>query len=201
MAKSDSLKTTLKKIPLISLIAALALIASMLSGCFGEKMVDYAEDTSLSENTASISKSAEKTAATPSDENLEHATLIRVVDGDTLIIDRGYGDERLRLIGIDTPESVHPDASKNTEQGSLASENTKVVLEGVTELWLEKDKSDTDRYGRLLRYVWLTPDTNDIHNMLNAKLVADGWAIPKQYKPDTAYADVFDAIANNTYGW
>lgn len=131
--------------------------------------------------------------------DLTPATLVRVVDGDTIVVDIDGTEQKVRLIGIDTPESVHPDDSKNTVQGDLASENTKVILENVNTVYLQKDVSDTDRYGRLLRYVWLTPDMNDVMNMLNARLVADGWAVPKTYKPDTAYADTFEAIANGTY--
>ena len=116
---------------------------------------------------------------------------MRVVDGDTLVIDRGRGEEKLRLIGIDCPESVNPDKSKNTEG---------VVSAGQPVL-LQKDTSDTDRYGRLLRYVWLVEpkDAKSAEEvttkMLNAILVVNGHAIAKEYRPDTAYSLIFDELA------
>ena len=60
---------------------------------------------------------------------LETVTLKRVVDGDTIIVTNQAGsDLRVRMIGIDTPESVHPDENKNTAEGQLASEYTKEQL-------------------------------------------------------------------------
>lgn len=59
---------------------------------------------------------------------LERASVVRVVDGDTLVVDRGSGDEKVRLIGIDCPESVNPDESRNTEEGRAASDFTKSVV-------------------------------------------------------------------------
>lgn len=126
----------------------------------------------------------------------EPASVVRVVDGDTLIIDRGRGDERLRLIGIDAPESVHPDAVRNTAEGKTASEHLKETLPKGSVVWLQRDVSDTDRYGRLLRYVWLEKpdDTGSFSEvsdkMLNAALVAEGYAEPKDYPPDTMYSDM-----------
>lgn len=128
----------------------------------------------------------------------EMAQLIRVVDGDTIVVDRGYGEETVRLIGIDTPESVHPDENRNTEAGNVASDHTKELLADVDTVYLEKDISDTDKYNRLLRYVWLdNPDTADAETaMLNAILVKTGWAEPKDFPPDTTYSELFHSLAN-----
>ena len=71
----------------------------------------------------------------------------RVVDGDTIIVDLNGVEERVRLIGIDTPESVHPDASRNLPEGKVASEFTKSRLEGK-EVKLEFDVQERDQYGR-----------------------------------------------------
>lgn len=128
----------------------------------------------------------------------EVAQLIRVVDGDTIVVDRGYSEETVRLIGIDTPESVHPDENRNTEAGNVASDHTKELLADVDTVYLEKDISDTDKYNRLLRYVWLdNPDTADAETaMLNAILVKTGWAEPKDFPPDTTYSELFHSLAN-----
>lgn len=131
------------------------------------------------------------------DNNLQEATVTRVVDGDTLVANIDGTDEKIRLIGVDTPESVHPDASKNTAEGEKASEHTKSVLPSGTCIWLESDTTDEDKYGRLLRYVWLEqPDNpNDAgevkSKMLNAELVAEGWADPMPVKPNTKWESLF----------
>lgn len=132
---------------------------------------------------------------------LEAVTLDQVVDGDTLwIYDSNCDRIKVRLIGIDTPESVHSDVSRNNEYGKLASDYTKEILSGNQTLYLEYDVESTDRYGRTLAYVWLTDDVNrdndaDVADkMLNAILVRDGYAYDKVYEPNHAYADTLEAL-------
>jgi len=74
---------------------------------------------------------------------------------------------RVRYIGIDTPETFHPTRGEQP-YGKEASARNKELVGGRT-VYLEKDISETDRYGRLLRYVWLEDGT-----MVNGALVADG---------------------------
>lgn len=135
----------------------------------------------------------------------ESVTVDRVVDGDTIVVKTSNNAEyRVRLIGIDTPESVHPDKSKNSYAGKIASEFTKSLLPEGTALYLEKDVSNTDQYGRLLRYVWLkvpseNPSTEEISKyMVNAILVEKGYAKTVVYEPDTKYITVFKEIENQT---
>ncbi|GAG19155.1 unnamed protein product, partial [marine sediment metagenome] len=84
----------------------------------------------------------------------------RVIDGDTIEI---QGGERVRYIGIDTPETVHP-LEPVEYFGQEATEKNRELVEGKR-VRLEKDVEDRDEYGRLLQYVWL----DDI--MVNAELV------------------------------
>lgn len=140
------------------------------------------------------------------DTSLTEATLVRVVDGDTLVVKVDGEEAKVRLIGVDTPESVASEAylaltgKKNTEEGVKASDYTKELLKDIKTLWLEKDTSDTDKYGRLLRYVWLErpTDTSDINEiagkMLNAVLIKNGVAEIATYKPDTAHKADFETI-------
>jgi len=100
----------------------------------------------------------------------ETATVTRVVDGDTLVVDITGREERVRLIGVDTPETVHP--KKRVEYfGKEASAFTKQMAEGET-VRLEEDAETAtrDRYGRLLRYVYL-PDGR----LLNAEIIAQDY--------------------------
>ena len=134
------------------------------------------------------------------------ATLVRVVDGDTIVVELDGEQKKVRLIGIDTPESVASQeyldrtGKENTEAGKTASEHTKDILKDFKEVYLQKDTSDTDRYGRLLRYVWLEqPDnanntTEQATKMLNAVLIKDGYAELSTYPPDTMYKSDFEYI-------
>lgn len=120
--------------------------------------------------------------------------VIRVVDGDTFVIDYNGTQEKVRLIGVDTPESVHPDASKNTAAGIKASEYTKSLLTGKS-VTLEFDVQERDKYGRLLAYVFVDG------YMLNKKLLQEGYAVIATYPPNVKYLNDFKAIAgvgNNT---
>ena len=116
----------------------------------------------------------------------ETATVVRVVDGDTIVVDRGLGEETLRYIGIDTPETVHP--SQPVEwMGLEASNENKRLVEG-RQVVLEKDVSDLDFFGRLLRYVWLQSGAS--WSMVNLSLVAGGFAQVSTYPPDIKYVDL-----------
>ena len=114
--------------------------------------------------------------------------VIRVVDGDTFVVDFNGTEEKVRLIGIDTPESVHPDADKNTAAGVTASDYTKALLTGKS-VELEFDVQERDKYGRLLAYAYLDG------YMLNKKLLEDGYAVVSTYPPNVKYVDEFTAAA------
>jgi len=104
----------------------------------------------------------------------------RVVDGDTFVISSG---EKVRLIGVDTPETKHP--RKGVEYfGPQASAFSREMLEGKT-IRLEFDVQERDRYGRLLAYVYI--DTL----FFNKHLVKEGYARVATYPPNVKYQDQF----------
>ena len=112
------------------------------------------------------------------------AVVIKVVDGDTIDVSIDGQKYRVRYIGIDTPETVHP--TRGVEPyGKEASARNKELVAGRT-VSLEKDISETDRFGRLLRYVWLDEST-----MVNAVLVEEGYAQVSTYPPDVRHVDMF----------
>jgi len=80
--------------------------------------------------------------------------VIRVVDGDTIIINYKGKPERVRLLRVNTPESAHPDKKQNIPMGKIASDFTKKRLEGKY-VDLEFEGSFRGRYGRLLAYVFV----------------------------------------------
>lgn len=106
--------------------------------------------------------------------------VVRVVDGDTIIVLIEGKETTIRMIGIDTPESVHPDSSRNTENGKIASEYTAELLTGK-QVYLEYDRERTDSYGRTLAYVWLN------HEMVEEILLANGMAEVLTIQPNTRY--------------
>lgn len=132
--------------------------------------------------------------------SMEEVSLIRVVDGDTIKVQVNGEACTVRLIGIDCPESVHPDPSKNSEAGRRASAYTASLLKEGQHVYLQKDVSETDRYGRLLRYVWLSlPDdpSSDAERrelLLNARLLLSGNAAAKAYPPDTSLQEFFFSL-------
>jgi micrococcal nuclease len=120
----------------------------------------------------------------------ERATVLRVVDGDTIEVDRGRGPEKVRYIGIDTPETVDP-SRPVAWMGREASAANAALVEGRTVV-LERDVSETDRYGRLLRYVWIEdPAGPGGWIFVNLALVAAGFAQVATYPPDVRYAELF----------
>lgn len=119
----------------------------------------------------------------------------RVVDGDTIELETG---QKLRYIGINTPETVHP--TKPVECfGHEAAAKNKELVEGKR-VRLEKDVSETDKYGRLLRYVYLN------NTFINDYLVRQGYAHASTFPPDVKYQDQFtqaerEARQNNMGLW
>ncbi|WP_417203755.1 thermonuclease family protein [Acetoanaerobium sticklandii] len=114
-------------------------------------------------------------------------TVTRTIDGDTIEVLIDGNTEKIRLIGIDTPESVHPDQSKNVPEGKIASEFTKSKLEGK-QVALELDVEERDRYGRLLAYVWID------NVMFNKTLLSEGLAQVSTYPPNVKYTNDFLAL-------
>lgn len=104
----------------------------------------------------------------------------KVVDGDTIQINSG---QTVRYIGIDTPETSDPRTGVQCFGKEAAAKNRELV-EGK-QVHLEKDISETDRYGRLLRYVFV----GDV--FVNDELVRQGFAHASAYPPDVAFQDQF----------
>jgi len=126
----------------------------------------------------------------------DYYEISKVIDGDTIKLENG---ETVRLIGIDTPETVHP--SKAVEYyGKEASNFTRMMAEGKR-VRLEFDVQTRDKYNRLLAYVYLEDGT-----FVNAELVKEGYAKVSTYPPNVKYADLFtelqkEARENNKGLW
>jgi len=114
----------------------------------------------------------------------------RVVDGDTIIVHSKEGERiRVRLTGINAPESVHPTESENTPEGKEASQFLKDLLANTDTVYLEFDEAEKDQYDRTLAYVWI--DTGSTYIMVNEIMLATGYADPVYIEPNLRYADTF----------
>lgn len=121
------------------------------------------------------------------------AVVSRNVDGDTIHVTMPDGsDEKIRFIGVNTPEST----IRHEPYGKEASNYTKRRLPVGTVVWLETDVRLRDKYGRILAYVWLRPPRSaspaEVRaRMFNAELLLKGFAQLMTIPPDVAYADAF----------
>ncbi len=111
------------------------------------------------------------------------AAVVRVVDGDTIQVQMGARLEKVRYIGVNTPEVHHP--RKGEEPGGREAAEVNRGLVGGRHVRLELDVQERDRYGRLLAYVWVG-DT-----MVNAELVRLGYAQVMTIPPNVRYQQMF----------
>lgn len=135
-----------------------------------------------------------QTSSSPqvSSESEEQFLVTRVIDGDTVVLANG---EKVRYIGIDAPETY----KKNQCFGEESKNKNKELVEGKS-VRLEKDISERDKYGRLLRFIWIG-DT-----FVNDYLVRQGYAKAYRYPPDVKYSSQFveaekEARENNRGLW
>lgn len=146
-----------------------------------------------------ISKASERKKQIQPAENqskvlVSKAYITRIVDGDTVVISIGGREEKVRMTGINTPETHHP--AKPVEfYGQEAEAYTKSRLSGKT-VYLEKDVGERDQYGRLLAYVWLSEPFSGSEKevrekLFNARLLIDGYAQVMTIQPNVKYSELF----------
>ena len=112
------------------------------------------------------------------------ATVLRVVDGDTMVVSLGQGEPvRVRVIGYDAPETNQP-------FGDTATKFVKALLEG-REVLLESDVQATDRYGRRLYHVWLQP------TLLSELMLLTGLGRQMTIPPNVRHVDFLTQAQKN----
>ncbi len=134
--------------------------------------------------------------------------MVRVTDGDTLVLKIGRKEEKVRLIGVDTPEKYSSDKlERDLETSGLSEEEMKRLGEQASNetteflknklLYLELDTSERDRYGRLLVYVYYSDSQGtwvfdkQTFKQLNFELVKSGWADALTVPPNVKYAEIY----------
>lgn len=136
--------------------------------------------TTTSQASPATSNTSTTTSSLPAGGS--RATVVRVVDGDTIDIDGG-SEDTVRLIGINSPEGGECFADE-------ATRGLEDLIGGAT-IHLEADVTDRDQFGRLLRYVWTTDD-----RFVNEIAVERGWALAREYPPDTSRAGELQSAQN-----
>ena len=163
------------------LLASLALIVGLAS------CTDATDSTLISASAGSSIPEPVPPATVPDQDTLApNATVDRVVDGDTIVADINGTRERVRLLGIDTPESV---AETRPDQcfGVEASDYLKSLLPEGTEITLIRDEEARDQYDRLLAYVVRSDD----QLFVNLDLLQQGFAGVLIYSPNDHYEALF----------
>jgi micrococcal nuclease len=150
-----------------------------VSACTQQPQSPPAQSSPLASAPAGVSALISQFACVPTSAEYQAAELEEIIDGDTIEVRIGKGAYRVRYIGIDAPE-------RDEGQGPAATQFNTGLVEGQT-LYLLKDVSDTDAYGRLLRYVF----TDDA--FVNYELLLNGYARQGSYAPDTACDETFTA--------
>ncbi len=135
-----------------------------------------------------------------------NAEIVYVIDGDTVIVRMDGQEEKIRMIGIDAPESVSAEEEENSVYGEIASEYTKENLKVGMQVCLSFDKEKKDPYERILAYIWLDNNMEDVNSLYQYKMVSEGYALAVYYEPNTTYRYLLDdamqdAIANENGLW
>lgn len=146
--------------------------------------------SSTDQVSPSTSSQLANTQLIPTDQKKNLAKVTRVIDGDTLDVEIAGQRERIRLIGMDTPESV--DTRKTVECFALEASNKLSKLVGGKEITVTPDplQGDRDKYNRLLRYAFLPDGTH-----VNRQMISEGYAheytydVPYQYQTEFKRAE------------
>ncbi len=117
------------------------------------------------------------------------ATVLLIVDGDTIGVEIDGRTERVRYVGVDAPELARDGTPAECGGGEATEANERLVA--GAELILERDVSDRDRFGRLLRHPWVA--SGDAWVLISEELVASGAIEARSYPPDTGRDDQLDA--------
>lgn len=121
---------------------------------------------------------------------LDSAIVVSVADGDTITVEVDSRRERVRYVGVDAPEVANAGSGAAAECGADdATDANRALVEGV-ELTLERDATERDRFGRLLRHVWITEDGRWVH--VGEALVAEGRVEARSFPPDTRHDQRLD---------
>ncbi|MCR5690730.1 MAG: thermonuclease family protein [Eubacterium sp.] len=180
---------------ILRILSILAIIGSLTTG-IASTASKWWGDSNIKKEGQELLNSVTSTME-DSTSSLEKATVKKVTDGDTLTVTLNGNDTKIRLIGVDTPESVaskeylQRTGKKNNKWGKKASDFSKKVLKNAV-VYLEYDEERVDRYGRTLAYVYIKKDGKMV--MHNKTLVKKGFARAVYYAPNGKYKKEFEKL-------
>ncbi len=191
-----------KKSAILSLVFVLLIYFLLRSGIFSSS--EEVEKPSKSNVQSNESRQAEtgEHAQTEDEEDLDgdfyyfEYEVDRVVDGDTVILLIDGKKERVRLSGVDTPESVGDYEDHPEFYGKEASAFTEENLDGRN-VYVEFDKKKRDKYDRFLAYIWTEEPNENFNGFFNAKLIEKGYAKWYNDRENKKYAKRFSELERN----
>jgi len=175
----------------VGVAAAVVAVALVVAACSGTTVGDPTTTTNPPAPVTTIAPASPTTTtsttmvAYPVPDG-EVARVVSVIDGDTIAVTVRGVEERVRLIGINTPETGECYADEATRRLE--------DLVGGRDVLLSTDVNDRDQYGRLLRYIWIDD------GFVNATMVEEGLALARRYEPDTAFADLLEVAQGRAKG-
>ena len=184
-------------------VAVPLIIVAMLANGLGEKVMSandiLTKELSVIKQTVQNIDFFNTDLLFKNDENIttQEGKVVKAVDGDTFYVRLADGkDYKVRLIGVNCPESAGEYADNPQSYGKEASIFTKENLLGK-KVYLEKDVDDKDRYGRLLRYVYIEKPKSikEVEKkMFNAILIKEGYAQVMTVQSNIKYQDLFTVL-------
>jgi micrococcal nuclease len=152
-------------------------------------VIDYIyQDTHTNQNNSlSLDSNLENNLESNINSNSKYNTMVRVIDGDTIVVDINGKEEKVRLIGVNTPESVDP--RRDVECfGKESTQYLESILRPDTKIYLEEDKTQNtkDRYNRLLRYVYTEDNT-----LINKEIIKNGYGYEYTYDKEYTHQKEF----------
>ena len=178
----------MKKKNIKLIIGGVVIIVGLITGVVSKEEILKELGLGLGNIISTNSEISNNTTVSTDISKLNKYEVISVIDGDTFKINYKGKETKVRLIGIDTPESVSSNKEKNNNYGKEASKYTKDRLEGKM-ISIEFDVQETDKYGRLLAYVYLEDG-----KMYNKELLEKGYAQVATYPPNVKYVKEFKEI-------
>jgi micrococcal nuclease len=166
------------------------IVASLMVFCLGG-FIACSGNSGGSEEPTAGAESTSAVSSTSAETSGREEQVARVVDGDTLELDNET-HEKVRLIGVDTPETNNPQEGDCVCYGPEAKKYTTSLLQGKT-IRLEFDAEKADMYGRTLAYAYLLPDGI----FVNAELIRGGYAYAFPYGKNLLYEDYFASLEAN----
>lgn len=140
-----------------------------------------------------VTKEKEENTGSNYDDSIydDKGEIVRVKDGDTYVVSVREEEITVRLIGVDTPESVAPEEyyKENSEEGKEVSEIVKEKIKKGDTVFLEYDIEKNDKYGRSLAYVYFEDG-----EMVQEWLLENGYAQTMTIQPNSKYADLFASL-------